>query len=97
MQEGLHSIPVRFGIKNALFISTLFHIITIVCFYYVGRLSMLSPIYFLGLAGVAIILFAEHLLVKPHDLSKVNVAFFTFNGFVSVIMFVIVILALPCI
>jgi len=97
MQEGLHSIPVRFGIKNALFISTLFHIITIICFYYVGRLSMLSPIYFLGLAGVAIILFAEHLLVKPHDLSKVNVAFFTFNGFVSVIMFVIVILALPCI
>ncbi len=97
IQEDLHSIPVRFGIKNALFISTLFHIITVVCFYYVGKFAMLSPIYFFGLAGVAILLLAEHTLVKPHDLSRVNTAFFTFNGFVSVIMFLIVALALPCI
>ena len=97
IQENLHSIPVRFGIKNALFISTLFHIITVVCFYYVGKFAMLSPIYFFGLAGVAILLLAEHTLVKPHDLSRVNTAFFTFNGFVSVIMFLIVALALPCI
>jgi len=95
IQEDLHSIPVKFGIKNALFICTLFHIITIVCFYYVGKFAMLSPIYFLGLAAVGVILLAEHLLVKPHDLSKVNTAFFTFNGFVSVIMFLIVALALP--
>lgn len=97
IHQGLHSIPVRFGIKNALFICTLFHIITILCFYYVGKFATLSPIYFLGLAVVSIILLAEHLLVKPHDLSKVNMAFFTFNGFVSVIMFVMVVLALPCI
>ncbi len=93
-KEGLHSIPVKFGIKWALRISTFFHILTIFCFYMVGKVVHLPLIYFYGLGAIAILLLGEHLLVKPNDLSKINMAFFTINGFVSILMFFLVILGL---
>ncbi|WP_018922234.1 UbiA-like polyprenyltransferase [Salsuginibacillus kocurii] len=84
---GLYSIPSRFGIPNALWIAKAFHIITFVA---LVSLALLSPLGWLFLAGVVIagaIMVYEHSLVAPDDLSKVNVAFFTMNGIMSVSMF----------
>lgn len=92
-KNGIHSIPVRFGIKTALYISIFFHILTLLCFYRAGQAAHLTPIYFYGLAIISLLLIGEHWIVKPHDLSRVNVAFFTINGFISIAMFFIVALA----
>ncbi len=91
-KEGLHSIPVKFGIKKALHISTLFHLLTIICFYFAGETAHLKPVYFYGLTIIAFLLIGEHLLVKPNDFSRINMAFFTLNGVVSILMFFLVIL-----
>jgi len=73
-KEGLYSIPARFGIKNALYISMAFHII--------------APLFYLaGVAMVVVILFYQHTLVRPDDLSRANFAFFNLNGILSVVMF----------
>ncbi|MDL1970395.1 MAG: putative 4-hydroxybenzoate polyprenyltransferase [Candidatus Desulfofervidaceae bacterium] len=96
-KEGLHSIPVRFGIKKALHISTFFHILTLVCFFYAGKTAQLTPLYFYGLGIIGILLIGEHFLIKPNDFSLINMAFFTINGFVAIIMFFLTVFALPCI
>ncbi|MBI4654323.1 MAG: UbiA family prenyltransferase [Nitrospirae bacterium] len=86
--HGLYSIPAKFGIKTSLFISRLSHLITI------GLLLGLIPIFNLGWAylfGVLIamaLLIYEHSLIKPHDLSKLNMAFFNVNGYISITIFV---------
>lgn len=92
-KNGIHSIPVRFGVKNALYISIFFHILTLFCFYWAGQAAHLTPIYFYGLGIISLLLIGEHWIVKPYDLSRVNTAFFTINGFVSIAMFFIVALA----
>jgi 4-hydroxybenzoate polyprenyltransferase len=86
--EGLHSVPARFGIPAALRLSRLFHVLTILLLVAVGILSGLGWPYWAGLVIVAGLLIYEHSLVSPDDLSKVNLAFFTMNGYISVITFV---------
>ncbi len=86
--EGLHSIPARFGIPAALRLSQIFHVLTVILLAAVGVAAGLGWPYWLGLAIVAGLLIYEHSLVKPNDLSKVNLAFFTMNGYISVITFV---------
>lgn len=82
---GLHSIPARLGVPGALAISAALHVVT------VGALIALAPVVGLGLpylAGVAImaaLLIWEHAIVKPTDLSRLNVAFFNLNGYVSMV------------
>jgi len=91
--HGLKSIPVRFGIENSLWIARFFHLITF--FALLGlffRIDFLGLLYLFGLFGIALFLYYEHSLVKPHDLSKINKAFFTVNGYVSVIFFIVVLL-----
>jgi 4-hydroxybenzoate polyprenyltransferase len=86
--EGLHSIPRRFGIAGALRIAKLLHasmigcLIALVVFFHLGPLSLA------GILAVVVLLVYEHGIVKPHDLSRVNAAFFTVNGYVSVLFFV---------
>lgn len=92
--EGLHSIPARFGIPAALRLSQIFHVLTIVLLAAVGIVAGLTWPYWLGLVIVAGLLTYEHSLVKPTDLSKVNLAFFTMNGYISVITFVATVLGL---
>jgi 4-hydroxybenzoate polyprenyltransferase len=83
-QAGLYSIPSHFGIPNALWVARAFHILM------VGLLVALVPAFALGklaIAGigvVALLLIYEHSLVKSDDLSKLNAAFFTMNGVISV-------------
>ena len=83
-KNNLYSIPVKFGIKNALYISRFFHIITICLLALLGIVLNPSITYWFGVIFVTAMLFYEQNLVKLNDLTKVNLAFFTLNGWVSV-------------
>jgi len=84
---GLHSVPRRYGIRAALWISALLHAGTLALLIAVARMENLGWIAAAGLAVVAALLAYEHSLVKPGDLSRVNAAFFTVNGFISILFF----------
>ncbi len=85
--EGLCSIPRRFGLKNALLIARLLHVLMIVCLLALVVSFHLHGLSLLGIGAVGALLVYEHGLVKPHDFSRVNAAFFTVNGYVSVLFF----------
>jgi len=89
-QTGLHSIPRYLGIRGALWVARGFHLLM------VGFLVALLVVFGLGMlaaGGVAVVIFLllyEHSLVKANDLSKLNAAFFTMNGIISVLFFMFV-------
>ncbi len=85
---GLFSIPRRFGIAGALWISRALHAGMLVCLLALGHAFALGSLAWAGVAAVACILLWEHKLVWPADLTRVDAAFFTMNGYVSVIFFV---------
>jgi len=89
--ERLKSIPVSFGKMNALIVSALFHLISIVLVIAGGILGSFHTLYWIGAGIFSIIMIYEHLIVKPSDLSKVNLAFATMNGMASVIFAIFVI------
>lgn len=91
-ENKLCSIPSRYGIKKALLISRVFHIITIVLLIFLGLNINASLLYFMGVTFVASMLIYEQSLIKEYDLSKVNLAFFTLNGWISVVFFVFLLL-----
>jgi 4-hydroxybenzoate polyprenyltransferase len=84
--HGLNSIPVRFGVARSLAISRAMHVATIACMAALGVLVELGPIYFIGVAMVAALLFYEQSLVSEHDLSQVKRAF-DLNGWVGILYF----------
>jgi 4-hydroxybenzoate polyprenyltransferase len=83
----LHSIPRKFGITAALYGSAALHVLMLALLVIVAEMSGLGWIALGGLVLVAALLAYEHLLVKPSDLSRVNAAFFTINGYISVLFF----------
>ena len=83
-KNKLHSIPSQFGIKNALLISRTFHLLTIILLITLGQVIQTSLVYWICIIFVSGMLFYEQSLVKHNDLSKLNLAFFTLNGWVSV-------------
>ena len=83
-KNKLHSVHAKLGIKNALLISRWFHILTILFLIVLGIFIKISFIYWVSVIFVSVMLFYEQSLVKENDLSKVNLAFFTVNGWVSV-------------
>ena len=86
-REGLYSIPARFGIARALWISRGLHagaFAALVLLYFVTNLGLLAII---GVIATGALLIYQHTLVRANDLSKLNAAFFTTNAFVSVILF----------
>jgi 4-hydroxybenzoate polyprenyltransferase len=90
----LHSIPALLGVKNALGVSTLLHIISAGLVIAAGFMASFNWIYWTG-AGIFIALLTyQHTLVKPHDLSKVNIAFMTTNGIGSIVFAIFTILSL---
>lgn len=91
-QQWLFSIPCRFGLVKALFISGALHIVTISALVGLGLSLVLGQIYWAGVALVAIMLGWGHSLVKPSDLSRVNAAFFNVNGCVSIAAFLAILL-----
>ncbi|ACO03437.1 MAG TPA: 4-hydroxybenzoate octaprenyltransferase [Persephonella sp.] len=88
---GVHSIPARFGIKRAIIFARIFHFLTFVFLVLTGIYADLGSVYFFGLIVLTGFLVYEHSLIKENDLSKINVAFFTVNGYVSVLYMVFVI------
>jgi 4-hydroxybenzoate polyprenyltransferase len=82
----LFSLPSRFGIAPALRISMLFHMATVVLLIATAMLTNLGWIAYAGIATVSAILYWEHRLVKPNDLSRIDVAFFNLNGYVSILL-----------
>jgi 4-hydroxybenzoate polyprenyltransferase len=85
---GLFSIPKRFGIPGSLWISRTFHVGMLACLIALGQSFALGALAWVGVAAVAGLLLWEHKLVWPADLTRVDAAFFTMNGYVSVIFFV---------
>jgi 4-hydroxybenzoate polyprenyltransferase len=86
-KAGIHSIPVRFGVPAALLISAVLHAGSIAALLAAGHAAGLGWIYLLGMAVVIAMLVWEHAILRPSDLSRLNVAFFNLNGYVSVIYF----------
>ncbi len=85
---GLFSIPRRFGIVGSLWISRGLHAGMLVCLSMLGAAFELGTLAWVGVGAVSGLLLWEHKLVWPADLSRVDAAFFTMNGYVSVIFFV---------
>lgn len=83
---GLHSVPQRWGVRRALQISSLLHIVMLLLLLWLAWASRLGWLSWMGLAAVAALLFYEHRLVKPHDLSRLNAAFFTTNGWIGILL-----------
>ena len=86
--HGVHSIPRRLGIRSALLTARLLHGATAVALLAVHQVFELHALYLCGAALAIGMLVYEHTLVKPDDLSKIDVAFFNANGLVSVVYFV---------
>lgn len=91
-QQGLHSIPVTLGEEGSFLVVRMFHVGMIVLLLLAMPGSGLGWIYLLGVATVAAMLVYEHTLVKPGDISKMDAAFFTLNGYISVTLFFFVLL-----
>ncbi|MBL8696125.1 MAG: UbiA family prenyltransferase [Planctomycetes bacterium] len=83
-RSGLHSIPGRFGIASALRLSTALHIGAAALFIALGWIVPLGPIYYAAVGVIGLLLVAQHRIVRPDDLSRVNAAFFTLNGWVGI-------------
>ncbi len=89
---GLYSIPARFGTKASLWIARLFHLITIGLLLSLIPVFNLAWIYLFGVLIAAVLLVYEHSLVKPTDLSRLDMAFFNMNGYISITIFVFTLL-----
>jgi 4-hydroxybenzoate polyprenyltransferase len=86
-REGLWSVPRVAGIAGALRLARLLHVLMVVCLLMLVHTLHVGALALAGVAAIAVLLIYEHSLVKAHDLSRVNAAFFTMNGYVSVLFF----------
>ncbi len=89
-EAGLHSVPRYFGIAAALWIARAFHLIMIALLVFMVIAFGMGKLAILGVGVVVLLLLYEHSLVKADDLSKLNAAFFTMNGVLSVLFFICV-------
>ena len=85
-REGLFSIPAKFGVARALLVSRACHVLTVALLVGLGFSAELGGWYWTGVAATAVLLAAEQSVVRADDLSRVNLAFFTINGFVSLLL-----------
>jgi 4-hydroxybenzoate polyprenyltransferase len=84
-EQGLHSIPRRFGIATALRITRIAHFASVVLLVWLGLSLGLGPLYYLGVAVVAALLAYENSIVSADDLSRVDMAFLTMNGVIAIV------------
>jgi 4-hydroxybenzoate polyprenyltransferase len=89
--EGLHSIATRFGVRGAFAGARLSHAATVACLVAAGLGLRVGALYWAGVALVALLLAYEHAIVRPGDLRRLDTAFFTMNGVISVVFAVFVI------
>jgi 4-hydroxybenzoate polyprenyltransferase len=93
-REGLRSLPALLGIRRALIVSRVLHVAAVILLAALYTRAPLHPVYLAGVAAVALLLVYEHSLVSADDLSRVDAAFFTVNGWISVGYLVFTLLAL---
>ncbi len=86
-EEGLYSMPSRFGRQSAFRLAVAFHAVAFALFLVTGVMAKLGLFYYLGLAITAVCLFYQHLVVNPRDLSRIQVSFFQMNGIISLVLF----------
>jgi 4-hydroxybenzoate polyprenyltransferase len=86
-REGLHSIPARFGVTFALWLSAISHVLTAGLLVALGLTAGLGWPYWVGLAIALALLTWEHVLVRPNDLSRIDLAFFNLNSYISLTLF----------
>ncbi|MFF4353686.1 menaquinone biosynthesis prenyltransferase MqnP [Streptomyces sp. NPDC001530] len=91
---GVLSVPARFGIPAAVWGARGCHAVTTALFVWYGAVTGAGAFFWLGLAIVAAAFLYEHSIVKPHDLSRLNRAFFSVNGFIGIALFVCALLDL---
>jgi 4-hydroxybenzoate polyprenyltransferase len=89
---GLQSVPKTFGVRRALWIAAACHAFMIVPLVGLGLVYPLGPIYFVGVAAVAALLIYEHALVRPDNLTRVNLAFFQVNVVISIGLLVVAVM-----
>ncbi|PWI45545.1 menaquinone biosynthesis prenyltransferase MqnP [Streptomyces sp. ICBB 8177] len=92
--HGVKSVPARFGIPAALHGARAAHVVTTGLLVWYGLLTGAGVFWWIGLTIVAVAFLYEHSIVKPHDLSRLNRAFFTVNGFIGIALFVCALLDL---
>lgn len=86
-EHGLHSVPARFGARRAMWIARTLHALALSGFCAFGVLAPLGTAYAVGLVGAALLLLWQHRLLRPDDLSRIDMAFFTANGTIAVLVF----------
>jgi 4-hydroxybenzoate polyprenyltransferase len=84
-ENGLYSVPSTFGEANALGIARILHLTTVVALSIAGLGAGAGVVYFAGVAVAGLLLLYEHSLVKPNDFSRLDAAFFTMNGVISIV------------
>jgi 4-hydroxybenzoate polyprenyltransferase len=92
LKNRINSLPARFGVGPALVVSRVWHALSVAFLVAFGVAAGLGLVYYLGVVVVAWLLFYEHSLVRKDDLSKLDMAFFTMNGVISLIFFAFVLL-----
>ena len=92
LENRVNSLPARFGVGSALVVSRLWHAVSVVFLVAFGAAAGLGVVYYLGVLVVAWLLFYEQSLVRKNDLSKLDMAFFTMNGVISLVFFAFVLL-----
>ncbi|NTW66694.1 MAG: UbiA family prenyltransferase [Nitrospirae bacterium] len=91
-KAGLHSVPQRFGVRTSLLISRMAHLVTMLCLFWIYILLPVGLAYLLGVLVAMGLIIYEHSLVRESDLSKLNIAFFNMNGYISVTIFIFTLL-----
>jgi 4-hydroxybenzoate polyprenyltransferase len=87
IQNGLKSVPARWGNSVSLTLAKIMHVVTVVTLLIVGWIHGLSLIYFVGVAIASLLLVYEHSLVTANDLTRVTLAFFKVNGYIALTVF----------
>ncbi|MBE0648909.1 MAG: UbiA family prenyltransferase [Bacteroidales bacterium] len=90
-QEQLKSIPATLGARNSLILSGFFHLIALIMLVMAGITGPFNFLYWIGLGIFTLLVIYQHVIVKPTDFSRVNLAFATLNGFASILFAVFVI------
>lgn len=91
-REKLFSIPVKFGIRKSILISRIFHILMIGLLLSLYFLYHFGPFYLISIVVISGLLLYEHSLVKEDDLSKIDIAFFNMNGYISLLFFIFIVI-----
>jgi 4-hydroxybenzoate polyprenyltransferase len=93
-KNGLNSIPEAWGIRAAFWIARSMHLVMMILLCFLLKLFALNAIAWVGVAAVGALLLYEHLIISPSDLRRLNAAFFTLNGIISMVFFFFVAAAL---